>query len=260
MRTIILLIIAVLVFALVSCNERTIQKETDVTDTVSQNQIDTTNCAKCLKYPKYNTRYYPGVYDSLPKEYIEADWMKAYASYILDSISEPYKYVVFSVCFIDNDDIPEICLGNGCCSSEVFLTQHNGIVSFASGGYSFYPKYIEKRGLIRIFWVGCGHTCGYYIVKLENGNFEYLLSIDSGFYSSPIEPYTIQEVYDFRTKKTLVDTLYEGNQYNMGKVVKDAMDREYSSKGISREVFDSAQNVYPIKTLCELFCNKEGEK
>ena len=198
--------------------------------------------------------------DSLPKEYIDADWMSAYASYFLDSMKDPYKYVVFSVCYIDNDDIPEICLGQECRSGEVvFLTQHNGVVySDCYNSWSNFSQYIEKKGLIRNSLVG-GNTCGDIIVKLDNGNFQWLLDIESAFYSSPFESYSIQEVCDNRTGKKDVDTLYGEDAFiKRGKLINDAIEREYSSKGISREVFDSAQGVYCTKTLCELFC--EGKK
>ena len=120
-----LIICGVLAFVILSCKERTVQNKADATNIANQNIIDTTNCAECLKYELKYPEYYPGVSDSLPKEYIDADWMSTYASYFLDSMKDPYKYVVFSVCYIDNDDIPEICLGQECRSGEVvFLTQH----------------------------------------------------------------------------------------------------------------------------------------
>lgn len=254
-----LIICGVLFLALLSCNERIVQKETDAVNTAKQNNIDTTNCAECLKYELKYLDYYPGVSDSLPNEYTDADWMSAYASYFLDSMKDPYKYVVFSVCYIDNDDIPEICLGQECRSGEVvFLTQHNGVVySDCYNSWSNFSQYIEKKGFIRNSWVG-GNTCGDIIVKLDNGNFQWLLDIESAFYSSPFENYSIQEVYDNRINKKDVDTLYGEDAFiKRGKLINDAIEREYSSKGISREVFDSAQGVYCTKTLCELFCERK---
>jgi len=251
-----LIICGVLAFAILSCNERTVQKEADATNIANQNKIDTTNCAECLKYELKYPEYYPGVSDSLPNEYIDADWMSTYASYFLDSMKDPYKYVVFSVCYIDNDDIPEICLGQECRSGEVvFLTQHNGVVySDCYNSWSNFSQYIEKKGLIRNSVIG-GNTCGDIIVKLENGNFQYLLYIESGFYSSPIESYSIQEVHDNRTNKIVADTLYGKDAFiKRGKLINDAIEREYSSKGTSIAIFDSAQGVYSTKTLCELFC------
>jgi hypothetical protein len=142
-----LIICGVLAFAILSCNERTVQKEADATNIANQNKIDTTNCAECLKYELKYLDYYPGVSDSLPNEYTDADWMSTYASYFLDSMKDPYKYVVFSVCYIDNDDIPEICLGQECRSGEVvFLTQHNGVVySDCYNSWSNFSQYIEKK-------------------------------------------------------------------------------------------------------------------
>ncbi len=112
---------------------------------------------------------------------------------------------------------------------------------------------MKKKGFIRNSWVG-GNTCGDIIVKLDNGNFQWLLDIESAFYSSPFENYSIQEVYDNIINKKDVDTLYGEDAFiKRGKLINDAIEREYSSKGTSIAIFDSAQGVYSTKTLCELF-------
>jgi hypothetical protein len=125
MRISFILINAVLLLSLLSCNERTNHNENSTTDNrtdnievVNRNENDEQDlCADCTE-----------LQGTIPSEYMHSDWMRVYADYILDSIHRNYQR--FAICYIDNDDIPELCLyGLGFGDGAIILSQQNGVVS-----------------------------------------------------------------------------------------------------------------------------------
>lgn len=100
------LISIVLSLVLLSCNERTNHNENSTTDNrtdnievVNRNENDEQDlCADCTE-----------LLDTIPSKYMHSDWMRVYADFNRDSIENHYTYERFAVCYIDNDDIPELC-------------------------------------------------------------------------------------------------------------------------------------------------------
>ena len=243
-----LLISTLLSLALLSCNERTSHNENNTTDNradsikvVSQNKDDIHDlCADCTELT-----------DTIPSEYMHFEWMRVYAEYILDSIDRNYQR--FVICYIDNDDTPELCLyGLSYGDGAVILSQHNGIVSQYRSYWS--PQYIEREALIDDGYAH-GGTGGDNIIKLENGEFKVVLRtkmIWKSEYKKDGEDYDNQYFVYF-INDNIVDLIFgKDADYDSSKVVEDAIKKEYSSKGSSIAISDSPQGVYYTKALCEL--------
>ena len=244
MRICYLLINAVLFLTLLSCNERTNHNENSTTDkradcieVENHNENDKQDlCADCTE-----------LQGTIPSEYMHSDWMRVYADYILDSIHRNYQS--FAICYIDNDDTPELCLyGLSYGDGAVILSQHNGVVSHYRSYWS--PQYIERKGFIDDGY-SYGGTGGDNIVKLENGEFQVVLQTKSVFhYGSD----TCDQYFEYWINDELVDKIFGKNaDYGSSKILEDAIKKEYSSKGSSIAILDSPQGVYYTKTLlCEL--------
>lgn len=251
MKINVLLIGTFLPFALLSCNERTINNENNTTDNradsikvVSQNKDDIHDlCADCTELT-----------DTIPSEYMHSDWMRVYAEYILDSIHRNYQR--FAICYIDNDDIPELCLyGLGFGDGAIILSQQNGVVSHYRSYWS--PQYIERKGFIDDGY-SYGGTGGDNIVKLENGEFKVVLRtkmIWKSEYKKDGEDYDNQYFVYF-INDNIVDLIFgKDADYDSSKVVEDAIKREYSSHGTSKHISDSPQGMYNTMTLlCGMYC------
>ena len=246
-----LLISTLLSLALLSCNERTSHNENNTTDNradsikvVSQNKDDIHDlCADCTELT-----------DTIPSEYMHFEWMRVYAEYILDSIDRNYQR--FVICYIDNDDTPELCLyGLSYGDGAVILSQHNGIVSQYRSYWS--PQYIEREALIDDGYAH-GGTGGDNIIKLENGEFKVVLRtkmIWKSEYKKDGEDYDNQYFVYF-INDNIVDLIFgKDADYDSSKVVEDAIKKEYSSHGTSKHISDSPQGMYNTMTLlCGMYC------
>lgn len=252
MKIKVLLIGIFLSLTMLSCNEQTSQNKIDTTDNcldsigiVNQkrkNILDT--CADC---PEQNI-------DTIPIEYLNPDWMRVYADYICDSIHRNYQS--FAICYIDNDDIPELCLyGLSFGDGAIILSQQNGVVSQYRSYWS--PQYIERKGLIDDGYAHTG-TGGDNIIKLENGEFKVVLRtkmIWKSEYKKDGEDYDNQYFVYF-INDNIVDLIFgKDADYDSSKVVEDAIKREYSSHGTSKHISDSPQGMYNTMTLlCGMYC------
>lgn len=239
--------------SLLSCNERTNHNENNITDNradsikvVSQNKDDIHDlCADCTELT-----------DTIPSEYMHSEWMRVYAEYILDSIDRNYQR--FVICYIDNDDIPELCLYGLCyADGAIILSQKNGVVSQYRSGWS--PRYIERKGLIDDGYVHTG-TGGDNIVKLENGEFKVLLQTEmiwKSEYKKDGEDYDNQYFVYF-INGNIVDIIFgKDADYDSSKILEDAIKRVYSSKGTSKHISDSPQGMYnTMALLCGVYCGE----
>lgn len=236
------IISVILSLSLLSCNERTNHNENSTTDNrtdnievVNRNENDEQDlCADCTE-----------LQDTIPSEYLHSDWMRVYADYIHDSIHRNYQS--FAICYIDNDDIPELCLyGLGFGDGAII----NGVVSHYRSYWS--PQYIERKGFIDDGY-SYGGTGGDNIVKLENGEFQVVLQTQSVFhYGSD----TCDQYFEYWINDELVDKILgKDADYGSSKILEDVIKKKYSSKGSSIAISNSPQGVYYTKTLlCELFC------
>lgn len=254
MRISSLIIGGVLAFALFSCSSQNEKNSVESIGTTKDDTSETTDfCADCNKKP---VREYRNALDTIPSEYINSDWMKVYADYIRDSIDKSNAIAAFAVCYIDNDDIPEIFIDG---SNPVILSQRNGIVSKYSS--NAYPYYIERSGLIDD-GDARGGLSGDNIVKLENGVFSVLLQTESHLHDENMNDgeYYDNKYFVYMIDGVAVDTIFgKDADYDSSEALNKALQWEYTSKGTSIAILDSPQGVYYTKTLlCELFC--EGKE
>ena len=245
-----LIIFGVLAFALFTCCSQNKKNSVNSIGTTKDDTSETADfCADCNKKPVHE---YRNALDTIPSEYINSDWMRVYADYILDSIHRNYQS--FAICYIDNDDIPELCLyGLGFGDGAIILSQQNGVVSHYRSYWS--PQYIERKGFIDDGY-SYGGTGVDNIVKLVNGEFQVVLQTQSVFHYGTD---TCDQYFEYWINDELVDKIFGKNaDYGSSKILEDAIKKKYSSKGSSIAILDSPQGVYYTKTLlCELFC--EGE-
>jgi len=230
-------------FTLVSCNSRPTSNDT------------TDNCADSIE-KEIGIEYgdsatikvldtMPELKDSdtIPKEYLCTDWIRVYSKYIIDSI-DTSRYREFSICYIDNDSVPEIGLHGRCfADGTIVLTQQNGVVSSIRGYMGVH--YIEKSGLI---YNGCARhgTYAEEIIQLINGSFKILLcteAIWNGKYES-------QSGFTYYINDKVIDSLV-GNDINEESCtqINNALQQAYHSKGESCLVYSSPQGLFPISSL-----------
>lgn len=242
-----LIIGGVLAFTLLSCSSQNEKNSTDSIGTTNDDKSEATDfCDDCNKKPVHE---YRNALDTIPSEYINSDWMRVYADYICDSIHRNYQS--FAICYIDNDDIPELCLyGLSFGDGAIILSQQNGVVSHYRSYWS--PQYIERKGFIDDGY-SYGGTGGDNIVKLENGEFQVVLQTQSVFHYGTD---TCDQYFEYWINDELVDKIFGKNaDYGSSKILEDAIKKEYSSKGSSIAISDSPQGVYYTKALlCGLFC------
>ena len=248
-----IIISTILLFVMLSCNERTNHNDNNTTDNpadsievVNQNENDEQDlCADCTE-----------LQDTIPSEFMQSDWMKVYAEYILDSINRNYQS--FVICYIDNDDIPELCLyGLSYGDGAIILSQKNGVVSRYRSYWT--PQYIERKGLIDDGYAH-GGTGGDNIVKLVNGEFKVVLQTEmiwKSEYKKDGEDYDNQYFVYF-INGNIVDIIFgKDADWDSSKILEDAIDRVYSSKGTSKLISDSSQGMYnTMALLCGVYCGE----
>ena len=174
----------------------------------------------------------------------DADWIKGYATYINDNVDTSI-YKKYSVCYIDDDDVPEVCLFGSCFSDgTVILSQYNGTVIRRDCNIS--PYYIERCGLVDD---GVSHT-GFYveqILRLRNGVFEEILCAEATWHEEDSE---FPAYFVYKINDHVIDTLY-GEDINEGSCAQmnDAIKQAYSAKGTSRAMNESSQRLFDISEM-----------
>lgn len=179
---------------------------------------------------------------ALFQDYITAEWMDGYKEYVEDYI-DTFTYRRFSICQIDEDDIPEICFfGNSFSDGAIILSQQDGMV-FSYVSY-WSPQYIEKSGLINDGYSHSGSS-GDIIVKLENGSFKEVLNTEAIWY-----PSDNGDFYVYKINEKPIDTL-SGNDINEESCqeIKNELQRVYHSQGKSILISDSPEGMYDTRCL-----------
>ena len=174
----------------------------------------------------------------------DTDWIKGYATYINDNV-DTSVYKKYSVCYIDDDEIPELCLFGSCfADGAIILTQNNGKVT--QRGCNSSPYYIERSGLIDNGYAHNG-LYGDQILQLKDGAFEDKLCAEAVWHEgdSKRPAYFVYKIND-----QVIDTLY-GEDVNEESCpqMNDAIKQAYSSKGNSKALYESPQGVFDISEL-----------
>lgn len=172
------------------------------------------------------------------------DWIKGYATYINDNV-DTSVYKKYSLCYIDDDDTPELCLFGSCfADGAIILSQFNGKVT--QRGCNSYPYYIERSGLIDNGYAHNG-LYGDQILQLKDGAFEDILCAEAVWHEgdSKRPAYFVYKIND-----QVIDTLY-GEDVNEESCpqMNDAIKQAYSSKGNSKALYESPQGVFDISEL-----------
>lgn len=228
-----IIMIMFVLFTLVSCNSRQTDKDT------------TGFCSDC---PEEVGSGYDGsatieISDTIPEEYYYTDWMRVYSKYIIDNI-DTSVYQRFSICYIDNNPVPELCLFGSCFGDgAVVLTQQNEVLS--SHLTYWYPYYIEKTGLIDNSVAHSG-TYGDEIVQLTNGSFKVILRTKAIWNGEE----GAKSGFTYYINDKMVESLSGSNIDETSCTrINDAIHQAYKSKGRSCAIYESPQGVYSISGL-----------
>lgn len=157
-------------------------------------------------------------------------WMNYYTSYINENI-DTSAYTKSFLCYIDDDDIPELCLF-GTCFGEgaIILSQYKGDVSEYISYWS--PHYIERSGLIDNGYAHHG-SYGDHIIQLKNGIFKEILHTEAIWHDGT-PPYFVYII-----NEQVVDTLYgaDKDEDSCPQII-EAVNQAYFSKGKSLDIYD----------------------
>ena len=163
------------------------------------------------------------------------NWMKCYSEYITKNI-DTGEYKSYTLCHIDSDTIPELCLmGRSFASGIIMLTQQNGEVV----EYSFNPglKYIERTGLINDEVARMG-TYEQNVYSLTNGDLQDVLHTSAIWHdnnSSTID----DDFFVFRINGEIVDTLPGNDVEDRCSAINDKMTQLFYSHGESKSIYDT---------------------
>lgn len=128
---------------------------------------------------------------------IEYKWKQAYRQALKEISSE---YSEYALCYIDNDDIPEMmCIGNCEASGTLIYTYNNGKVTSQGFSRLYGLSYAERTGYICNSNMHMGYMFDVFF-KLENGVFTEL-ETGSGI-----------EKYDSQTDEFNIDRTWEDNE------------------------------------------------
>ena len=184
------------------------------------------------------------VKEFFPKEYSDSEWVKTYARFILDSLDAATAIENSSLCHIDDDDIPELCLywiaiGEG----SLILTQHNGVVDAIGFGKGISPEYIERTGLIKVSCHHLDRSLDQYIYKLSNGRFEQILKTEAVWFSGDvIHPLDHPDSIVYSINGKVVETIRDENATEQScQKIGDAIYEAFYSEGKSQGVFGAFQ-------------------
>lgn len=170
-------------------------------------------------------------------EHSDEEWAKLYTEYVHDSLKDVSLNKNYSLCYIDDDDIPELCFYSMSLGEwSLILTQYEGKVSCQAFGRS--PGYIERTGLIESSFYDLDRTMRVYIYKLQNGVFTEILSTEADCGGNMGNPFEQWEYFIYSINGKIIDTLY-GMEYDEWSCpqLNEAYRQAYESKGTSREIF-----------------------
>ena len=159
------------------------------------------------------------------------DWQHVYFNYIKQNI-DTSAYKTFTLCYVDNDTIPEVCLMGSCyADGAIILSQFNDTVSALECFWS--PQYIERKGLICDGYAH-GGTYGNNIYSLQNGIFHTIVET--------IAVWNMQEdSFLFYLNGKVVDSIHGNNVEDSSIVIQEQLNQVYYSKGESKSVTDNKQ-------------------
>lgn len=174
----------------------------------------------------------------------DTDWSKRYATYINDNV-DTTVYKKYSVCYIDDDDIPELCLFGSCfADGAIILSQFNGKVT--QRGCNSSPYYIERSGLIDNGYAHNG-LYGDQILQLKDGAFEDKLCAEAVWHEGDSKH---PAYFFYKINDQVIDTIYgEDVNEESCQQMNDAIKQAYSSKGNSKALYESPQRVLDISEL-----------
>lgn len=162
------------------------------------------------------------------------DWRHVYFDYIKQNI-DTSAYKTFTLCYLDNDTIPEVCLMGSCyADGAILLSQYNGVVSALKCYWS--PQYIERKGLISDGYAHSG-TYGNNIYSLQYGTFQTIVETKA--------VWNWQDSFIFYLNDEVVDSIHGNNVEDSCIVIQEQLNNVYYSKGESKSI--SENNIQPTK-------------
>ena len=169
-----------------------------------------------------------------PLHNVSHDWRYEYFDYIKQNI-DTFAYKTFTLCYVDNDTIPEVCLIGSCyADGAILLSQYNGVVSALECYWS--PQYIEKKGLICDGYAH-GGTYGNNIYSLQYGTFQTIVETKA--------VWNWQDSFLFYLNGEVVDSIHGNNVEDSCIVIQEQLNNVYYSKGESKSI--SENNIQPTK-------------
>lgn len=158
------------------------------------------------------------------------DWQHVYFDYIKQNI-DTSAYKSFTLCYVDDDKIPEVCLIGSCYADGVIiLSQFNGVVSALKCYRS--PQYIERKGLICDGYAH-GGTYGSDVYSLQNGTFHTIVETKT--------VWNWQDSFLFYLNGEVVDSIHGNNVEDSSIVIQEQLNQVYYSKGESKFMTDNKQ-------------------
>ena len=215
-----LFIITFCLLALASCNHKP-----DTTDSLA------------VRMDLYDEEAFIHPADFRFTEYTDKEWAQVYTAYIHDSLKDLSIHKYYTLCYIDEDDVPELCLrGRNFGEWSLMLTQHEGKVR--TQYYGINPEYIEHTGLIKSCIYNLDRTLRTYIYKIEEDAFMEILETEAECVHNSENPFEQWDYFVYSINGKVVDTLY-GMEYDEWSCpqLNEAYRQAYELKGTSREVF-----------------------
>ena len=158
------------------------------------------------------------------------DWRYVYFDYIKQNI-DTSAYKTFTLCYVDNDTIPEVCLMGSCYADGVIiLSQFNGTVTALKCYRS--PEYIERKGLICDGYAH-GGTYGNDVYSLQNGTFHTIVETKA--------VWNWQDSFLFYLNGEVVDSIHGNNVEDSSIVIQEQLHKVYYTKGESKFMTDNKQ-------------------
>jgi hypothetical protein len=218
-----ILTISLCILALAACNWKA--DTTDTTDSLS------------VRMDPYDEDAYIHPEDFRFIDHSDEEWAKLYTEYVHDSLKGVSLNKNYSLCYIDDDDIPELCFYSMSLGEwSLILTQYEGKVSCQAFG--IHPEYIERTGLIRSSIYDLDRTLWEYIYKLQDGVFTEILSTVADCGGNLGNPFEQWEYFVYYINDKVVDTLYgmECDERSCPKL-NIVYNLVYGFRGTSRDVF-----------------------
>ncbi len=201
------------------------------------NRKPDTNDSTAVRMDPYDEDAYIHPEDFRFAEHSDEEWAKLYTEYVHDSLKGVSLNKNYSLCYIDDDDIPELCFYSMSLGEwSLILTQYEGEVSCQAFGRS--PEYIERTGLIESIFYDLDRTMRVYVYELQDGVFTEILSTMADCGGNLGNPFEQWEYFVYYINDKIIDTLY-GMEYDEWSCpqLNEAYRQAYESKGTSREVF-----------------------